>query len=79
MIRCRGRNGWFNFSRFYAWLGHFESDGTAFLEIYSNSPHTRAAPVQFQGPPLEVVRLLRKIARELEADCREAKKERNGK
>lgn len=68
MIRCRGRNGPFSFHESYTWSGA-ELGG---VEIFSNSPHTRAAPVSFTGPPREVVKLLRKIARELETAHRAA-------
>ncbi len=86
MIRIRGRNGWFTFRQFSTWVGEMYretpvglSDFTteekpepleAAVDIFSSSPHTRHAPVQFVGPPREVARLLRKIAREIDAQTR---------
>ena len=83
MIRVRGRNGWFNFSHAHAFVGQFENrEGgltfgklfvDAYIDIFSSSPHTRTPPVSFHGPPLEVVRLLRQMAREPETDYRQKK------
>ena len=40
--QCRGRNGWFRAKHIYI----FDNmDGSKLLEIYSDSPHTRTAPI----------------------------------
>lgn len=73
MIECKGRNGYFKYDHHSVIVCNSWDQGEpleGFVDIYSNSPHTRAAPVCFRGPPREVVRLLRQIARELEADIR---------
>lgn len=92
MIRIKGRNGFFTFRSFSAWVGmigrecpvgltvkHGQHDGDfnpepdaleVIVDIFSNSPHTQHAPVQFIGPPREVSRLLRRIATEVEAGNR---------
>jgi len=74
MIRIKGRNGPFTFHHHYAEVmdcaGAEPPAPLAYVEIFSNSPHTRSAPVTFSGPPREVVKLLRKIARELETATR---------
>lgn len=85
MIRVRGRNGWFSFRNFTTWVGLVYrenpvglSDSTAgkaepleaHAEIFSNSPHTRNAPVHFIGPPRELSRLLRRIAAQVDAETR---------
>ena len=81
MIRIRGRNGWFTFRQFSTWVGECYRESPiglcdtaekpepleASVDIFSNSPHTRAAPVQFIGPPREISRLLRRMARQVEA------------
>lgn len=74
-IKMRGRNGSFILASSTAWVGsrYQKEPAPGYIEFYSNSPHTKAAPVQLEGPPLEVVRLLRKLARELQADYRACK------
>ena len=73
MIRVKGRNGFFMLATHYVWQDH---TGEAQVALYSNSPHTQSAPVQFDGPPREVIRLFRQLARELEAENRNVRKER---
>ena len=75
MIRVRGRNGWFDLAGTGAWVGsRFEKEpAPGYVEFMSKSPHTKQAPVQLEGPPLEIVRLLRRLARELQADHRATK------
>ncbi len=80
MIKARGRNGWFDLAGTGAWVGsRFEKEpAPGYIEFMSKSPHTKQAPIQLEGPPLELVRLLRQLARELQADYR-ATKARNSK
>lgn len=66
LIRMRGRNGPFTYHHHYSEVWNGGEAPTAFVEIYSNSPHTRTAPVTLSGPPREIVKLLRKIAKQLE-------------
>lgn len=63
-INCKGRNGYFKYHSHYAGM---LGDGEGFIQLFSNSPHTRSSPLQFYGPPREVINLLRQIARELES------------
>lgn len=80
MIECRGRNGWFNYHESstdcFEGSGGLSSGWRAWVWIYSKSPHTKTAPIQITGDPKPIIQLLRKIARELEADYRAAKKAR---
>jgi hypothetical protein len=72
MIRCRGRNGPFTYASHYTQINRIEGQALAYVEIFSHSPHTRRAPIELDGPPREVIKLLRKIARELETATRAA-------
>jgi len=66
LIRMRGRNGPFVYHHHYA-----EIQGpVAYVEIFSNSPHTQTAPVTFSGPPKELIKLFRRLASELAAGNR---------
>ena len=72
MIRIKGRNGFFTFQNFETYVYPLPGRGPLKAEvlIFSNSPHTQRAPVQFLGPPRDVARLLRRIAREIDAETR---------
>ena len=75
MIKCRGRNGPFLYHHHYAEVMHpggSPGGSVAFVEIFSNSPHTRNAPVTFSGPPKELIKLFRRLASELAAGNRAA-------
>lgn len=88
MIRCKGRNGPFVFYAFSTWVGRVaesvtahslgESTLEASVELASKIPPRRQGPIVIEGPPAEVSRLLRKIAREVDAQTR-AHKARNRK
>jgi hypothetical protein len=71
-IKCKGRNGRFSYDHHWAGVVLYpgQKHPVGYVEIFSNSPHTRSAPIELDGPALEVIRLLRQIARELEADYR---------
>jgi len=80
MIRCKGRNGWFEFAHFQAFIGESWEPGdpdpwTGYAFIFSGSPHTKSAPLKLQGPPRDLSRLLRRIADKLDADYRAARRE----
>ncbi len=81
MIKARGRNGWFDLAGTGAWVGsRFEKEpAPGYIEFMSKSPHTKQAPIQLEGPPLELVRLLRQLARELQAEYHNSKQERKTK
>jgi len=70
MIECKGRNGWFIYKSHAVWIGtagELAAENKTYIELFSSSPHTQRAPLQFAGPARELCRLLRQIARELEA------------
>lgn len=75
MINAKGRNGFFVLERSDSFVadGFRDEPPTAYVSFFSNSPHTRSAPIKFDGPPLELVRLFRQLARELAAQHRAAK------
>ena len=66
MIRVKGRNGFFDYE-FHVTGTYTDDAPRGYVGIYSNSPHTKSAPVKLEGPPREVINLLRQIARELES------------
>ena len=70
-IRIRGRNGFFDYE-FHVTGTYTDDAPRGYVGIYSNSPHTVSAPVQLEGPPREVINLLRQLARELETKHRAA-------
>jgi len=71
LIKCRGRNGPFFYHHHYAEVMEPAGPGPeGFVEIFSNSPHTRSAPVTFSGPPKELIKLFRRLASELAAGNR---------
>jgi hypothetical protein len=74
-IECRGRNGWFNYHGHSTdcYDGSTPSGLRAWVWIFSSSPHTKTAPMQFTGDPLPIIRLLRRVARDLERDYRVTK------
>lgn len=80
MIKCKGRNGWFLLNSHEVWIGATgalsgvtDKEGRqSYVELFSSSPFTQRAPLQFAGPARELCRLLRQLARELEAANRAA-------
>lgn len=79
MIQCKGRNGWFRFEHFTAFVGETWEPGdvdpwTGYAFFFSSSPHTRSAPLKLQGPPRELARLLRRVADKLDTEHRAARR-----
>jgi hypothetical protein len=72
VIRVRGRNGPFTYHHHFSEVWNGGAAPTAYIEIYSNSPHTRTAPVTFSGSPKELIKLFRGLAAELAAGNRAA-------
>jgi hypothetical protein len=66
----RGRNGPFIYHHHYSEVWEGGAAPSAYVEIYSNSPHTQTAPVTFSGPPKELIKLFRRLASELAAGKR---------
>ena len=60
MIECRGRNGWFVFSKFTTFLGKHSH-----VYIYSKILPTNFAPIYLTGPPDEMIKLFEDILSEL--------------
>jgi len=60
MIECRGRNGWFIFSRFATFLTKIHS----YVSIYSKRL-PKLAPIYLTGPPDEMIKLFEDILSEL--------------
>jgi len=62
MIECRGRNGWFIFSKFATFL----TTKYSYVSIYSKR-QPKLAPIYFTGPPDEMIKLFENILSELKS------------